>query len=153
MTLADVMKHSGDSTAYAVVEALSRIGVDRAARILTFTVADSVMRGKRLTDRQERLPLIAHEMGRRVNGLRQHPTSFALRQIIDDLGPSLAGRRTFDQLFRPLDDGEDRCFSCPRLAFAAPPQARAISVFSRAAADIEFVDLDGTAELLLSGHQ
>ena len=80
------------------------------------------MRGEGLTDRQERLPLIAHQMGRPVNEVAKHPTGFSLRLIIDDPCPDLAGRRAFDQLFRPLDDGEDRCFSCPRLAFAAPPQ-------------------------------
>ena len=122
MARADVMKDTGDGAAYAVVETLGRIGVDRAARILAIPMADGIMRGEGLTDRQERLPLIAHQMGRPVNEVAKHPTGFSLRLIIDDPCPDLAGRRAFDQLFRPLDDGEDRCFSCPRLAFAAPPQ-------------------------------
>ena len=95
MARADVMKDTGDGAAYAVVETLGRIGVDRAARILAIPMADGIVRGEGLTDRQERLRNETNTsrpkldaMGRkptflglvkRVLGNRRHPTQYSVR--------------------------------------------------------------------------
>ncbi len=75
---ANVMEHPGAGAAHAVAEALGRIGMDGAVHISPFGVADGVVCGKGLADRQEGLLLIAPQMGREINGSVQHPARLGL---------------------------------------------------------------------------
>lgn len=150
---ADVVEHPSDGPADAVVEALGRIRMDGATDILAFRVTDRVMGGEGFADREEGFPFVAHQVGRKVDGLAQHPARFTFGQIGDDTSSCVPSRRAGFGMARPLNDRENRRLRCPWLPFAPPPRARAISALSWSAADIELVDFDGAAELLLTGHQ
>ena len=103
MTSTDVVKHAADRAAHAIIEGFGRIGMNNATGILPLGMADRVVCSEGLAHGHERLPLIAHEMGRKLHSFAEHPAGFAFRQIVDDSGPGFAGRRALRQFLRPLD--------------------------------------------------
>ena len=90
----DVMDNAGDRKVNVVIEALGRVGMNQAASVFPFGLADRVMRGEGFADRQERFPLVAHQMRCHVNMLAQHQARLALGDISHDPGPGVAGCRT-----------------------------------------------------------
>ncbi len=77
MVRADVVKDARDRSAHAVIEPLGRVGVNGATCILAFAVPDSIVVREGFTDGHERLPFIAHQMGRLVDGFTQRPGCLA----------------------------------------------------------------------------
>src|SRR5215471_13879731 len=56
----DVMKDAGHRTLHPQIEALDRVGVNRATNIFAAPMLNGLVRGKTLTDRNECLPLVAN---------------------------------------------------------------------------------------------
>lgn len=127
--------------------------IGQAVDDIAGSVSDGIVGGEGFTDGQERTPLVAHQMGREIDGFAQHSAGLTLRQIAHHPGPRCPGWRTLLKLPGPSNHSENRRFRGPRLALAAATQAGTTRVSARAPANVELVDLDGAAELLLAGHQ
>src|SRR5262245_54809954 len=74
----DVMKDTGHRALHPQIEALDRIGVNRAANIFAPPMLNGLVCGETLTNRDKRLPLVAHQVGPRVDlflgaRVRLHP--------------------------------------------------------------------------------
>ena len=60
---ADVMKDPGHRALHPQIEALDRVGVNRATHIFAPRMLNGLVRGEILTDSNKRLPLVAHQAG------------------------------------------------------------------------------------------
>jgi hypothetical protein len=80
--------------------------MDRAAGIFAVRMTHGVMRREGFADRHEGFPLIAHQMGRRVYRLTQHPVCLALGEIRHNMGSGVAGAGPLVNRRWSLHDGE-----------------------------------------------
>ena len=64
---ADVMKDAGHRALHPQIEALDRVGLNRATNIFAAPMLNGLVRGKTLTDRNKCLPLVAHQVSPRVD--------------------------------------------------------------------------------------
>ena len=94
-----------DGPTDAVIEPLGRVGVNVAADILALGVAHRFVSAEPGPRCYERLPLVAHQMGVRIDRILQHQFGFRLRQIGDHLCPIFPGRRSLIQAGRTLNNG------------------------------------------------
>jgi hypothetical protein len=93
MVSADMVKYAGDRTTHPVIEPLSRVCMDGTPRIFAFGVPDSIVGSEGFTHQDERLPFVAHQMSRLVNGVAQYPAGLTLRKIVNNPRSCLSGWR------------------------------------------------------------
>src|SRR5215471_13271935 len=73
----DVMKDASHRALHPQIEALDRVGVNRATNLFAAPMLNGLVRGKTLTDRNECLPpLVAHQVGPRVDLFFEHAFDF-----------------------------------------------------------------------------
>ncbi len=91
---ADVMKDAGHRALHPQIEPLDRVGVNRATNIFAAPMLNGLMRCKTLTDRNECLPLVAHQGGPSGRPLSPSTRSTSsIEEIGNHRGPGIAGRR------------------------------------------------------------
>jgi hypothetical protein len=148
---ADVMEDARDRSAHTVIEPLGGVGMGGTTCIFAFGVPDRVVGGEGPTDRKDFHSSLIRWAERSTVSLG---TRLASRP---DRSPTARAPRpswrTALKLLWPLNNGENRRLRGPRLSLAAATQSGAIGVSARAPANVELVDLDGAAELLLTDHQ
>ena len=83
---ADVMKDAGHRALHPQIEALDRVGLNRATNIFAAPMLNGLVRGKTLTDRNKCLPLVAHQVSPRVDLFLEHAFDFIHREIGDHCG-------------------------------------------------------------------
>ncbi len=99
---ADVMEHTRDGAADAIVETLGRVDVNRTAGILTSFMVNGVMRREPSANRDEGLPFVTHQMCAGVDRLTENPSGLGLGQILDHGGPSFTSGCADTHSRRPL---------------------------------------------------
>src|SRR5271163_2701637 len=90
---ADVMKDAGHRALHPEIEALDRVGMNRAANIFAAPMLNGLVCGEVLADSDKRLPFVAHQVGRRLDLFLEHAFDLIHREIGDYRGPGIAGRR------------------------------------------------------------
>ena len=96
MAMPDVMKDTGHRALHPEIKALDRVGVNRATNIFAASMLHRLVRGKTLTNRDECLPLVAHQVGPWVDLFLEHPFDFIA------WAPRICARPSSRQLGRGL---------------------------------------------------
>src|SRR6516225_6046018 len=102
----DVMKDTGHRALHPEIKALDRVGVNRATNIFAASMLHRLVRGKTLTNCDECLPLVAHQVGPWVDLFLEHAFDFIHREIGDHRGPGIAGRRARSADLASLEPSE-----------------------------------------------
>ena len=111
---------------------------------------NGLVRGETLTDRDKRLPLIAHQVGPGVDLFVEHAFDFIQREIGDDCGPSIAGKCARRSCAGSLHHRQNRVLCSAPQTLATTARRRLIRLLLRPSAKKEFIDLDGAAERVLA---
>src|SRR6516165_10742737 len=134
----DVMKDTGHRALHPEIKALDRVGVNRATNIFAASMLHRLVRGKTLTNCDECLPLVAHQVGPWVDLFLEHAFDFIHREIGDHRGPGIAGRRALRSCTGALQ------------TLATTTRRRLVRLLLLPSAEKEFVDLDRAAEWVLA---
>jgi hypothetical protein len=102
--------------------------------------------GETLTNRDKRLPLVAHQVGPRVDLFLEHAFDFIQREIGDHRGPGIAGRRARRSCAGSLHHRQNRPLCGPPQTLATTTRRRLVRLLLRSSAEKEFVDLNRAAE-------
>ena len=148
---ADVMKDASHRALHPQIEALDRVGVNRAANIFAARMLNGLMRSETLADSDKRFPLIAHQVNPGVDLFFEHAFDFIHREIGDDRGTGITGQSV------PCTVALGRCttartgrFVVRRRPFATTAWRWLVGSLFRPATKKELVDFDGAAERVLA---
>ena len=147
---ADVVKDTGHRALHSEIEALDRIGVNRAANIFAPCMLNGLVCGEVLADSDKRLPLVAHQVSAGLDVFIEHAFDFIHREIGDHRGPGIAGGRARRGCAGPLYHRQNRALCGPSQPFATAARRRLVSSLLWPSAEKELVDLDRAAERVLA---
>src|SRR5271170_626426 len=151
---ADVVKDTGHRALHSEIEALDRIGVNRATNIFAPCMLNGLVCGEVLADSDKRLPLVAHQVSAGLDVFIEHAFDFIHREIGDYRSPGIAGRCAPRGCAGPLYHRQDRALRGAPQTFATAARRRFVGPLLRPSAEKELVDLDCAAERVLAGqHQ
>src|ERR1700722_16792351 len=102
---------------------------------------NGLVSGKPLADRFEGRPVVAHEVGLRVNADLENLFGLSKRENFPSQSARLPSRRADRRRLWPLDHSQHRGLRRPALPFATTPGRRGVRRSFEAAAEVELVDL------------
>ena len=111
---------------------------------------NGLMRSETLADSDKRFPLIAHQVNPGLDLFFEHAFDFIHREIGDDRGTGITGRRALHSRAGPLYHRQDRALCGPSQTLATTAWRWLVGSLFRPATKKELVDFDGAAERVLA---